>query len=125
MDGKPFTKESSEKSKAAVACVDNRQQYRQTLFTWIELLLIASERAGQSKTDAVVTNIQTFLKKLAVDFNLDKNITGFLVERGSVRKRSYLVSDLRKFPAYATIIGCKDNKRFKPEKILAFEIPTG
>jgi DNA-binding XRE family transcriptional regulator len=124
-DGKPFTKESSEKYKALASCVDSRQHHRQTLFSWIELLLIASERAGQSKMDAVVANIQIFLKKLAVDFNLDKNIKGFLVEHGSVRKRSYRVSDLRKFPAYAKIIGYTDNKRFKPEKILAFEIPTG
>ena len=124
-DGKPFTKESSEKYKALVSCVDSRQHHRQTLFSWIELLLIASERAGQSKMDAVVANIQIFLKKLAADFNLDKNIKGFLVEHGSVRKRSYRVSDLRKFPAYAKIIGYTDNKRFKPEKILAFEILTG
>ena len=125
MDGKPFTKESSDNFKALVSCVDNRQHYRQMLFSWIELILIASERAGQSKTDAVVVNIQTFLKKLAVDFNLDKNIKGFLVERGSIKKRSYRVSDLRKFPAYAKIIGFKDNKRFKPQKILAFEMPAG
>jgi DNA-binding XRE family transcriptional regulator len=125
MDGKPFTKESSDKFKALVSCIDNRQHYRQMLFSWIELMLIASERAGQSKTDAVMANIQTFLKKLAVDFNLDKNIKGFLVEHGSIKKRSYRVSDLRKFPAYAKIIGFKDNRRFKPDKIVAFDQPAG
>ena len=33
--------------------------------------------------------------------------------------------DLRKFPQYARLIGFKDNKRFKPDKKITFNIPTG
>ena len=42
-----------------------------------------------------------------------------------MRIRIYLVRDLRRFPEYARIIGFKDNKRFKPDKQVTFEIPTG
>ncbi|HMJ89444.1 MAG TPA: hypothetical protein VK530_06490, partial [Candidatus Acidoferrum sp.] len=37
----------------------------------------------------------------------------------------YRVSDLRKFTEYARIIGYKDNKRYKPGKLISFNIPWG
>ena len=125
MDGQPFTKKTSESFKSMVPCVDHSAHHRNMLVSWIELLLIASERAGQDKSNAVAVNLQRFLKKLAVDFNLEKNIYGFLNEQGAVRKRAYRISDLRKFSAYAKILGFKDNKRYKPMTIKKFKIPTG
>lgn len=32
---------------------------------------------------------------------------------------------MRKFPAYASILSFKDNKRFKPDKVIEFTIPLG
>ena len=39
--------------------------------------------------------------------------------------RTYRVRDLRKFPEYARIIGYKDNKRFKADKLIKFVLPRG
>ncbi len=125
LDGEQFTKESSGRYKAMVSFVDTKNHHRNLLCSWIELLLIASERAGQNKSNSVVVTITEFLRKLAIDFNLEKNIYGFLVERGAVRKRAYRVQNLRKFPDYARIIGFKDSRRYKPDKIVKFEIPQG
>ena len=69
--------------------------------------------------------VGTIAAQIADDFDLEKNIHGFLIERGHVRKRIYLVRDLRKFPKYADLIGFKDNKRFKPDKKISFDIPEG
>ena len=35
------------------------------------------------------------------------------------------VSDLRKFPEYARILGFKDKKTYKAEKVIEFTIPQG
>jgi transcriptional regulator with XRE-family HTH domain len=126
MEGKPFAKDSHENFRAKLSCIaDQTKTYCNALHSWIELLFVASQRAGQEKTDAVFTVLQRTLKKIALDFNLEKNIHGFLKEVGSVRNRSYRVSDLRKFPVYAKIIGFKDNKRFKPDKVINFVLPHG
>lgn len=125
MDGKPFTKESCAHYKAMVSLVDYRNHDRNSIHSWVDLLLIASERAGQDKSNSVGVAIAQSLKKLAIDFNLEKNIYGFLIERGAVRKRAYRVGELRKFADYAKIIGFIDDKRYKPDKIVKFEIPHG
>jgi transcriptional regulator with XRE-family HTH domain len=95
------------------------------LIRFLHLLLISSERAGQKKLHSVVAALQDSFAKIAHDFDLRKNIEGFLIEKGHVRKRIYLVRDLRKFPEYARIIGFKANKRFKPDRKIFFDIPDG
>jgi hypothetical protein len=42
-----------------------------------------------------------------------------------VDKRIYRVSDLRKFPEYARILKFKDNKRYKPGKLIPFTFSRG
>lgn len=37
----------------------------------------------------------------------------------------FVPCDLRKFSEYARIIGYKDNKRHKPDKLISFNIPRG
>ena len=122
MEQKPYTKKSFDDFKSKLGCVDYSQDNRRWLFHYVELLLMASTRGGQDKAAAVVVSIARFLKKLAKDFNLEKNINGILIENGCIKKRAYRVSDLRKYPIYAGIIGYQDNKRFKPTKIIKFEI---
>jgi hypothetical protein len=92
---------------------------------YLELLLIASNRTNQIKTYVVNGAIQDSFQKIADDFNLEQAIHNFLIEKGSVDRRNYRVRDLRKFPEYARILGFKDNKRFKPDKVIPFTIPRG
>jgi hypothetical protein len=42
-----------------------------------------------------------------------------------VDKRKYRVSDLRRFPEFAEIIGYRDDKRFQPDKIIEYHRPKG
>ncbi len=92
---------------------------------WLELLLVSSQRAGHEKLHSVFAALQKSFAEIADDFDLKRNIHGFLLEQGHVRHRTYLVRDLRKFPIYAGIIDFSDNKRFKPDKKIPFDIPDG
>ena len=123
---RPYTKESYQLYQSYLQ--ESRHDlsyYMGHLAHWIQLLLIASQRSGQDKLQQVFAAVQRFLAKTAEEFDLKKNIHGFLIEKAQVLKRKYLVSDLRKFPEYARIIGFKDNKRFKPSKVIDFAIPFG
>ena len=42
-----------------------------------------------------------------------------------MRKRKYRVGDLRKFPAYARLIGFQDQRRYRPDKVVEFTVPHG
>jgi hypothetical protein len=96
-----------------------------SIFQQIELLFIASARGAKYKTYAVNEALQRALVKLADDFDLTNSIHNFLIEKGSVAKRIYRVADLRKFSEYARILGFKDNKRYKPDKLISFIRPHG
>jgi transcriptional regulator with XRE-family HTH domain len=123
---RPYTKQSYETYKDWLEKSQHSLDYYNFHLTrFIQLLLISSERAGQAKLHSVVAALQNSFAKIADDFDLKKNIYGFLIERGHVRKRIYLVRDLRKFPKYADLIGFKDNKRFKRDKKISFDIPEG
>jgi transcriptional regulator with XRE-family HTH domain len=125
-DGNPYTKQTYEDYKKWIQDTNTgREYYSFHLSRLLNLLLISSERAGQVKLNSVTAALQNAFAKIAQDFDLKKNIDGFLVEKGLVRKRTYLVRDLRKFPEYASRIGFKDNKRFKAAKKIYFEIPDG
>ena len=95
------------------------------IFHQLQLLFVVSNLGGKYKTYAVNSALQTALVKLADDFNLTKSIHNYLVENGHTEKRNYRVSDLRKFSEYARILGYKDNKRYKPGKLISFTIPRG
>ena len=124
--GNPYTKQSYEDYKKWLQYSRHSiEYYRSHLIRFVDLLLISSERAGHAKLHSVVAALQNAFVKIAEDFDLKKNINGYLIEQGHVRKRAYLVRDLRKFPEYARLIGFKDNKRFKPDKKIKFEIPNG
>lgn len=124
--GNSFTKQSYEDYQKWILDSGHSVEYYQSqLVRFVELLLISSERAGQAKLHSVVAALQNAFAKIAEDFDLTKNINGFLIEKGLIRKRTYLVRDLRKFPEYARRIEFKDNKRFKPNKRIKFDIPNG
>ena len=124
--GNSFTKQSYEDYKKWILDSGHSVEYYQShLVRYIELLLISSERAGQTKLHSVVAALQNAFAKIAEDFDLTKNINGLIIEKGLIRKRTYLVRDLRKFPEYARRIEFKDNKRFKPNKRIKFDIPNG
>jgi DNA-binding XRE family transcriptional regulator len=126
MSGKEYTKESYSFYRGILPC-DAKEM--KLLFTKIvqqvQLLYIASQRGGKYKTYAVNFALQTALMKLADDFHLTQSINQFLLDQGYIKKRIYRVSDLRKFAGYARILGFKDNKRFKPAKLISFTLPTG
>lgn len=69
--------------------------------------------------------MQDFIDKMAKKHDLTDRVRKFLVERVSVRERIYWVSDLRNFPDYAGIIGFKDDRQYRPDKLVEFEIPHG
>jgi transcriptional regulator with XRE-family HTH domain len=123
---RPYTRQSYEAYKVWLEkSQHNLDYYNLHLTRFLQLLLISSERAGQVKLHSIVAALQNSFAQIADDFDSEKNIHGFLIERGHVRKRIYLVRDLRKFPKYADLIGFKDNKRFKPDKKISFDIPEG
>jgi transcriptional regulator with XRE-family HTH domain len=124
--GSPYSKNSLELLKEVLPMTDAElQYYLHTLVKYMELLLIASSRAGRFKTYGVNAAIQDAFEKLANDFDLVPSIRSFLIEKASVRKRKYRVCDLRKFPVYAKIIGFEDKKSYRPTTILEFTIPHG
>ena len=99
--------------------------YLYKIINYLELVLIASNRVNRFKAEAVNSALINAISKIAEDFGLVQSIHNFLVEKGSVQKKTYRVSDLRKFPDYAKILGFKDNKRFKPDKLVPFVVPYG
>lgn len=124
--GQLYTKESFQQLKGLVPMTDKElRRYLDSLIGFLELLLIASNRAGSSKTHGVNAAVQAAFAKIADDFKLVHGINGFLTEQGSVRKRKYQVADLRKFPAYARLIDFQDNRRYRPDKVIPFTIPHG
>ena len=69
--------------------------------------------------------LQAALMKTADDFHLTQTIHKILLDTGHSEKRKYRVSDLRKFSEYARILGYKDDKRYKPDKLVEFVLPRG
>ena len=126
MSGHEYSKQSFEFYRDVLPCTEKELKfYLYKLIQYLELLLIASNRSNRIKTYAVNNAMQYSFQKIAEDFNLEKAIHNFLIEQGSVVKKMYRVSDLRKFPEYARILGFKDNKRYKPDKLIPFTIPRG
>jgi DNA-binding XRE family transcriptional regulator len=133
LEAKAMDMMGNEYSKEALTILENilpftdkeLRYYLHKLIQYLELLLIASNRRGKFKAYAMNGAIQESFQKLAEDFDLEKAIHNFLIEQGSVDKKIYRVSDLRKFTEYARILGFKDNKRFKPDKLITFTVPRG
>ena len=126
MMGHEYTKQSYNFARNVLPCDDKElKSLLMSIFHQIELLFIASARGGKYKTYAVNEALQRVLFNLADDFDLTNTIHNFLIEKGSVAKRIYRVSDLRKFSEYARILGFKDSKRYKPDKLISFIRPHG
>jgi DNA-binding XRE family transcriptional regulator len=124
--GKEYTKETLQFFKKLLPCDGAElKTLLMAIFHQLELLYLVSNRGSKYKTYAVNEALQRAVAKIADDFDLTKSINNFLIENGHVMKRTYRVSDLRKFSDYARIIGYQDNKRFKPEKLVSFKIPHG
>jgi transcriptional regulator with XRE-family HTH domain len=126
MMGHEYSKKSLEFYRGVLPCTEKELKFHlYKIIQYLELLLIASNRSNQIKTYAVNGAIQESFQKIAEDFNLEKAIHNFLIEQGRVDKRIYRVSDLRKFPEYARILKFKDNKRYKPGKLIPFTFSRG
>jgi transcriptional regulator with XRE-family HTH domain len=126
MAGNEYSRQSHELLKNVLPFTDDELRlYLGKLINYFELLLISANRANQFRAYAVNSAIQQAATKIAEDFGLLQGIHNFLVEKGSVDKKTYRVSDLRKFPAYAHILGFKDDKRFKPDKRIDFVVTRG
>jgi len=126
MMGHEFTKQSYNFYRNVLPC-DQKEWMTllMAIFHQLQLLFVVSNLGGKFKTYAVNAAPQRALAKLADDFNLTKSIHNYLLETGHTEKRIYRVSDLRKFSEYASILGYKDNKRYKPDKLIPFTIPRG
>jgi len=126
MGGEPYSKASLEFLKNVLPITEDELRfYLHKLVNYLELLLIASNRAGKFKTYGVNAAVQESFSKIAEDFSLEESIRQFLIEQRSVTKRIYRVCDLRKYPEFARLIGYQDNRKFSPKKLVAFEIPKG
>jgi DNA-binding XRE family transcriptional regulator len=126
MMGCEYSKSSYDFYRTVLPCDDKEwMELMMAIFHQLQLLFVVSNRGGKFKTYAVNSALQTALAKLAHDFNLTKSIHNYLLENGHIAKRIYRVSDLRKFSEYARILGYKDNKRYKPDKLIPFTIPRG
>ena len=124
--GQPYSKASLEFMKSVLLMTDDELRYHlHSLVRYTELLLIASNRAGKFKTHGVNAAIQESFQKIADDFDLLPSINAFLIEKGAFDKRKYLVADLRKFPAYARILGFQDKRSYQPTTLIEFTIPKG
>jgi transcriptional regulator with XRE-family HTH domain len=124
--GMPYTKASLELLKAILPMTPEELAYhRDSHARYVELLLAAAERAGKFKAYGITAALQQAFAKLAEDFDLVPSIHSVLVERGSVRRRKYRVEDLRKFPDYARLLGFKDQKGYRPAKVIEFTLPHG
>ena len=126
MMGREYTKDSYEFLRNVLPCTDDEcRLLLGKIVSYAELLLVASQRGTQYKTRAVFAETVEALENIAEAFNLKRSIHSFLIEKGSVDKRNYRVSDLRKFPEFARIIGFKDDKRFSPDKLVPHVRPRG
>jgi transcriptional regulator with XRE-family HTH domain len=126
MAGKEYSKSSFDYYHKLLPCDEQEFRYLAlSLWHYVQLMLIAANRANQLKMRAVFDEIQNSFAKIAEDFRLKDGIHNFLVENGHVDRRKYRVSDLRKFPDFARIIGFKDDKRFSPNKIIPHNRPKG
>lgn len=124
--GKAYSKGSYNFYRDVVPMTDNElAHYMHTLRRYLQLLLLASNRGGRFKTYGVNAALQDAFEKIAADFDLKPGIESVLFENGRFDKHKYRVSDLRKFPEYARILGFKDKKRYKPGKVVEFTIPRG
>ncbi len=92
---------------------------------YIQLMLRASNRGNPWKMRVVFNALQDSFQALAEGFRLVDGIHTLLIDSGDVAKRKYRVSDLRKFPDYARIIGFKDDRRLSPNRIVAYNRPNG
>jgi DNA-binding XRE family transcriptional regulator len=123
MIGEPYSKKSLALLKGVLPFTDKQfGHYLHALIRYLELLLISSNRGSKFKVYGVNAAIQGAFLKIAQDFNLEESIDSFLREKGSMEKRIYRVGDLRKFPDYARIIGFKDNRKYKSEKLITFSL---
>lgn len=126
MQGKEYSRASYDFQKKVLPVTDDEVQLlTQKLLSYSQLLLIASRRGTKFKTRAVFAEIIDALQKVACEFGLKEGINAFLVEQGYVDKRAYRVKDLRKYPAFARIVGFTDDKRFSPDKVITFLRPRG
>ena len=126
MMAQPYSKLAHQLYKTVLPCDERESQtLLLKIFQQLQLLFVVSNRGGKHKTYAVNDALQSALVKLAEDFNLTKSIGDFLIAENHVTKKRYRVCDLRKFTEYARILGYKDNKRFKPDKVIEFKVPRG
>jgi hypothetical protein len=124
--GQEYTEQSLQFYRAALPCDEKEMKFLlMKLFHHLQLLSVTSNSGGKFKTYAINSAIQRALINLAGDFNLTNSIHDFLIKGGFSKKRIYRVSDLRKFSDYARILGYKDNKRYKPDKLISFVLPVG
>jgi DNA-binding XRE family transcriptional regulator len=124
--GQAYSKQSLQFLKEVIPMTENElRYYLDWLIRYLELLLIASNRGGKFKVYGVNGALQQAIQKIADDFDLVPSIQSFLVEQGSVRQRKYRVRDLRQFPDYARLIGFQDQRRYRPDRVIAFTIPHG
>jgi hypothetical protein len=126
MMGREYTKAAYKFYKDALPCDDHEMKFLLIKsFHQLQLLFAASNRGGKFKTYAVNSVLRKALINLADDFDLTNSIHDFLIQTDHSDKRIYRVSDLRKFSEYARVIGYKDNKRYKPNKLVSFDLPRG
>jgi transcriptional regulator with XRE-family HTH domain len=126
MMGQPYSKQSYDACNKILPLTDSEILFLvKKIVSYAELMLIASQPGAKYRTRAVFAEIVESFQKAADDFDLKTKIHDFLIEKGSVDKRIYRVSDLRKFPKFADIIGFKDEKRFSPDKLIPHSRPKG
>lgn len=126
MRGEEYSKSSFEFYRKVMPGGEREfQHFALILSHQIQLMLMASNRTNVMKMRAVYAALQNSFLKLASDFALTDGINRHLIAAGSVDKRKYRVSDLRKFPDFARIIGYKDDKRFRPDKLIPYDRPKG
>lgn len=126
MMGKEYTKQSLEFYRAVLPCDEKELKFLlMKIFHHLQLLFVTSNTRGKFKTYAINLAFQRALIDIANDFNMTNSIHDFLIKGGFSKKRIYRVSDLRKFSDYARILGYKDNKRYKPDKLISFVLPVG
>jgi transcriptional regulator with XRE-family HTH domain len=126
MWGDEYSKAAFDFYHHALPCDEKEFRYLVlSLSHYLQLMLLAANRGKQFKMRAVFGEIQHSFVRIADDFHLKGAIHSYLTENGYVDKRKYRVSDLRKFPEFARMIGYKDDKRFKPDKIIPYNRPKG
>jgi len=124
--GHPYTKEANTFSRSVPGY--DEKEFKLLLikiFHQLQLLFLASNRGGKFKMYTVNSALQAALMKIADDFHLTQSIRNILIETGNSEKRKYRVTDLRKFPEYARVLGYQDDKHYKPDKLVEFILPRG